>query len=170
MTHHSQAVRNLIIHQSWLLRQARRLIGPNVRTQHSPEDLVQDVLTLALQRRESASDGSGLRAWLRSAMRTRATELGRRAQYRIVAALPDVQASSKITPSRLAALSEEKRKLRDLVLDLDARTRRIVLMRVVDDLSFAEIALKEGLREDNARAIFSRAASKLRTRMPAQAV
>lgn len=131
---------------------------------------MQDVLIRALQRRESASDGSGLRAWLRSAMRTRATELGRREQYRIVSALPEIRAPSKISPSRLASLNEERRKLRDLVQHLDTRSRRIVLMRVVDDLAFAEIAVKEGIREDNARAIFSRAASKLRTRMPAQAV
>jgi DNA-directed RNA polymerase specialized sigma24 family protein len=103
-------------------------------------------------------------------MRTRATELGRREQYRIVSALPEIRAPSKISPSRLASLNEERRKLRDLVQHLDTRSRRIVLMRVVDDLAFAEIAVKEGIREDNARAIFSRAASKLRTRMPAEAV
>lgn len=153
----------------WLLRQAQRLVGRALGKGHSPEDLVQDVLAQALERPGTWSRSGKLRGWLQRALRNRAAELGRRASYRGTEALLDARAESKHSPSAIAKSSEEALRLRDLVLDLDPRARRVVLLRVVEDLSFGQIAREVGVREDHARAIFSRAAAEMRQRLAARA-
>ena len=155
--------------RGWLLHQARRLVGRALGQGHSPEDLVQDVVAQALEHRGSWSRTGRLRGWLQRALHTRAAELGRRARYRGTEALLDVRAESKHSPSAVAGSTECAMRLRELVIGLDPRARRVVLLRVVEDLSFGQIARLVGVREDHARAIFSRAAAELRLRLAARA-
>ena len=134
----------------------------------TPEDLVQDVVLQALERRGHWSRSGRLRAWLACAMRTRAADLARKAAYRGTEGLIEVAEGSKHDPLELAGSSERTQRLQALVERLDPRARRVVLLRVVEDLPFATIASRIGIREDHARAIFSRAAAELRGRLGAR--
>ena len=150
---------------AWLLSRARRNVGAALGLRHEPEDLVQDVVLQALKHRGDWSRSGRLRAWLACAMRTRAAELARKAAYRTAEGLNDVVGESNHDPLARAGRNELERNLHGLVARLDARARRVVLLRVVEDLPFATIAARLEIREEHARAIFSRAAMKMRGRL-----
>ena len=158
-------VLSVLAQQGWLLQQARRLVGRVMNPGHGPEDVVQDVITQALARPGSWAKSAELRGWLRRALRTRAAELGRKEALRATVALIDARGPSNHSPSALAHMGECALRLRELVDGLDSRSRRVVLLRVVEDLSFSDIAGKLDIRVDHARAIFSRAALRMRLRI-----
>lgn len=161
----SPAALSVLASHGWLLRHARRLVGRAMGPCHGPEDLVQDVVAQALAHPRAWTSSGRLRGWLRRALRTRAAEVGRKEAYRATVALVDARGPSNLSPSVVVDMGDRSRRLRDLVDGLDARSRRVVLLRVVEDLPFADIATKLRIREEHARAIFSRAATRMRLRM-----
>ena len=150
-----------------LLGLARRLLGGAAGRLHSPEDLVHDVVAQALSRTHGDSLSSPPTRWLRRALRSRAAELGRREVRRSAVELPPTLTAGLSSPSAIVGGAERAAALRSAVRSLDPRSRRVVVRRVVSDLPFAKIAAAEGIREDHARAIFSRAAARLRSMLGA---
>jgi RNA polymerase sigma-70 factor, ECF subfamily len=156
--------------RSWLRRQARKIIGNRLRADVDGSDLTQDTLLAAERARHGklfASRGA-FRAWLRAILRNSAAQRGRRPDLARAGAdfaeAPSRASSPSMTLSRQEGAADVLRHLKSL----SERDREVVLLRVVEDLSFSAIGARLGVTEVHARVLFNRAARSLRDRGPAQ--
>ena len=80
--------------------------------------------------------------------------------------------SADVDPEQLHDLRSSAKAVDDaeevgsLLETLDPRDRRLLEQRYLEDKSFAEIARTEGMKQDNARQVISRAVRKLRGNRP----
>lgn len=139
------------------------------RTHHkeTAEDLTATVFVKALEKL-SSFDGekAGFATWLYAIARNTLTDHYRRQKPDVdVEDVWDTLASGEDIPgdtdtrARLA-------KVQELMKDLPAAQREIVLLRVWDELSYAEIAEVTGKSEAASKMAFSRAVATLRKRAP----
>lgn len=152
--------------QSWLRRKARRLMGSRLRGWMESGDLAQEAGYVAWRTREGKqfANLAAFRGWLSRILgNLAANEARRRGVDRLEMTESHMVGDSK-TPSRLAALRDSGLYVRSRLDLLPGRERAVVLGRIVDDLSFAEIARRQDCSEGNARVIFHRSLQKLRRR------
>jgi RNA polymerase sigma-70 factor (ECF subfamily) len=130
-------------------------------------DLTQDTL-LAAERGKDGKTFAGrgaLRAWLRVILRNVAAQHARRRGFHVV---PEALSSS--LPGQLTSSGsdetarESQHRVQSMLQHLSERNRKIVLLRVAENLRFAEIGERLGMSETNARVVFNRAVRGLRER------
>jgi len=151
---------------SWLRRRARRVLGPGLRRFEDSQDLAQRVHMEALKR---GPDGDferrgALRAWLGRILSSTAVDAARRAEHRRADALPERLADDHSSPSMHASRRELPRAVLLAMSELPERERRVLTLRLREDLSFAEIARHLDLAEGHTRQIFRRSIQVLRAR------
>jgi len=151
--------------QSWLRRQARRLIGRRLRSTVDSQDLSQDAQLAALRgmNGKKFENRPAFRGWLRRILGNRARDLARGQ----LGGAPEDAAWSQIpgrerSPSRLMQDSAEHGDLWHKLRKLPERERVVLRLRIVEELSFAELAQRLGISEGNARVIFHRGVAHLR--------
>jgi RNA polymerase sigma-70 factor (ECF subfamily) len=122
------------------------------------EELTQEVFLAALVARPSSSKaGKPLLAWLYVIARRRAIDAARKARRTTYAALEEVAANEGIDEGRVRA-----RAIADGIRALPVEQQRVVLLRLVSGLSFAEIATAVGSDAAACRMRFSRGLRALR--------
>ena len=149
----------------WLRSVARRLIGPKLRRWVDSVDLVQDALLVQGNAPRSVANGpDGVRRrWLERVMGNLAKRYARRRDLQLSRSggWSDLPESGQHPGARILA-RERGESLRRRLGRLDDRTRKVILMRVVDDKPFAVVAKGLGITEQNARVIFHRGLQRLR--------
>ena len=151
------------LEQTWLRRQARRVLGDRLRTVVDSQDLAQEVQVLALEhaRRARFAARRGFRGWLLAVLRNRAASLGRRRQPGPSDVDWEALAADGSSPSLGLKRQESAAEVRRRLGSLSERDREVVRLRVVEDLPWAEVAARIGIGEGHARVIFDRSAAKL---------
>ena len=152
--------------RGWLRLRARRMIGPNLRRWVDSEDLVQQVQLDAARQMAGRTfeTPAAFRGWLGKILRSRAVELARRRGcVAIESGVPEPRGNTAGPATRCSEQDEARAALR-MLGSLSARDRRVVLLRVVEGKSFADVAAECGISEVNARVAFNRALGKLRSR------
>ncbi len=151
--------------QSWLRWQARRLLGPRLRTQIDSQDLSHDAQLAALRGiggRRFENRGA-FRGWLGRILGSRARDLSRAQRPAGGQPLSWSHVPGRDpSPSRALELGPEQADLWRRLRVLPERERAIVRMRIVDELSFAELAQRLSISEGNARLLFHRSIRRLR--------
>jgi len=71
------------------------------------------------------------------------------------------------SPETQLSLQEERRHAKDALAELSAREREVVLLKLEEECSFAEIALRLGISKPRAHQIFAQAMETLRVRIEA---
>jgi len=155
--------------QSWLRQQARRLIGRRLRSTVDSQDLSQDAQLSALRNLKGRTfeDRNAFRGWLRRILGNRARDVARGQR----GAAAEDPAWSRIpgreqSPSRLMQDSPEHGDLWHKLRKLPERERAVLRMRIVEELSFADLAQRLSISEGNARVIFHRGVTHLRESAP----
>jgi RNA polymerase sigma factor (sigma-70 family) len=105
------------------------------------------------------------RAWLLAILRNTVTQHGRRQRRREAenpsfSSLPD----RAVGASTIVERRDGAAKILAFVKRLPERERRVILLRLVNDLSFAEIGAQVGITEAHARVLFNRTLAELRHR------
>jgi RNA polymerase sigma-70 factor (ECF subfamily) len=159
----------LLRESAWVRRLARGLVGEGA----AADDLAQDVLVAALDRRPGL-EGSRLRGWLhtvarRLALRTRERRGLREHVERATAPRDDADRAADLAADRDADRRVELlRELSAALGELEAADRTALMLRYFDGLSTAELARQLGLAEPAARKRVSRALERLRARLDAR--
>jgi len=156
----------LLAQLGWVRALAHRLVSdPNVA-----DDVLQRVCLRALEQPPRDVNGeAGLRRWLSTLTRRMASHAERsqrrRGRRERKAARPEA-----LPPTvDLAAQREVMHDLVDVVTGLDARDATVLMQRYFDGLDIAEIAAREGVREDAVRQRLARARRRLRERLERRA-
>lgn len=169
--------------ESWLLRRARRELGPHLRSELDSADLAQQA-RLELLRHPSRvqwREPKALRGWLGRVVANLAGQAGRRRRVaprggpssgaggpssgaggyssgdpltRLAGTCP--------TGSQAAQLAEGSQRLRDRLAGLPATTRRVIELRFWEDCSHAEIAERMSMTPESARVHLHRGLERLR--------
>ncbi len=154
----------LLAEVSWLRALAARLVG----RAELAEEVVQETLLAAIERRRGWESERGLRAWLGAVARN----LARRAygRERARAGVERTGARAEATESAEAALErvELHRLLVEAVLALEEPYRSAVIWRHLDGLAPEAIAARQGTSVETARQRVSRGLAKLRERLDAR--
>jgi RNA polymerase sigma-70 factor (ECF subfamily) len=155
----TQPLHALLDQTGWIHALARRLVADP----HLAADLAQDTTVDALERRPDAS--RPLRAWLAAVMRTRLAKLRRGETNR--AARERARGSSELEPAALDVVerAETHRNVVLAVLALDEPYRSTLLMRFFEQLSYDEIARRNGLTRAAVNSRVTRALEQLRGRL-----
>jgi RNA polymerase sigma factor (sigma-70 family) len=151
---------------SWLKRKARRLMGSRLRGWVESGDLAQQAQQEAFRSLDGKSFANlaAFRGWLLKILRHIAIGESRRRGVDLIEEGWSRIPGEERTPSRVAAISDSGRFVRDRLRILPERERQVVLARVVDGERFAAIGERLGIAEGHARVIFHRSLEKLRTR------
>lgn len=171
----------LATHHSFLLALARRRLAPELRAKASPSDLAQDACLLAHRNLDQfrGSTDAEFRAWLAQILDSVLRDYRRRfldaAKRSLAAEVPldhgsrarllSLLADGSPSPSSDAARRESAAALRDAIAKLPEDERQVLLCRVVEDLSFADVARRLGLSERTAHRTFGRAICKLQLQL-----
>ncbi len=153
--------------RSWLRRQAHKCVRGPLRNSLDASDLTQETL-LAAERGKIGKTFAGrgaLRAWLRVILRNVAAQQARRRSFGIVhealsSSVPGKSSASRTDEEESGRLDEVQSRLKHL----SERNREIVLLRVAENLPFAQIGDRLGMSESNARVVFNRVVKDLRGR------
>jgi RNA polymerase sigma-70 factor (ECF subfamily) len=147
--------------RAWLRERARRQLGGPLRRVLDSEDLTQETQLKALEGLDGRrfANRRAFRGWLAAILRNVAAQRARR--VRGEAELGEV-AGRERSPSSAARASDERRSMRRLLARLPERDRKVVAFRLVEELSFREVAERTGTTEAHARMIFSRGVRRLR--------
>lgn len=138
---------------AWVRRLARALVGDEA----AAEDVAQETLTAALERRTQPS-----RAWLAAVLRNRVRRWHRGRARRVEREERAARDEALESPDALIVRAESLRRAVELVLALDEPYRRTVLLRYLDELSPAAIAAREGVPVATVKTRLQRALEKLR--------
>lgn len=151
----------LVAHQHWLRRLARRL----VRSTAEADDLVQDTCVTALAK---ASPGTEMRPWLGGVMRRLALHRVRSERRRERREETFQQETSSFSePERFADHGIDRERLLELVEALPEPFRSTIADRFVAGLSCADIARAQGIPAGTVRWRLSRALELLRIEIEA---
>jgi len=120
----------------------------------------------------SRGDGS-LRPWLFQVARNKCIDLIRKRRTLPISSIERQEPeSAQIDPEDVAHLpaelyerSELQQLLQDAIASLPLRSREVVLMRYVGDLTFGEIGRSLGMPENTAKTLFQRAKVQLRVHL-----
>ncbi|MEM6673887.1 MAG: sigma-70 family RNA polymerase sigma factor [Planctomycetota bacterium] len=154
-------VERLLAERDWLRRLALRLLGD----EQDADDLVQETMRAALERAPRGLEGGSLRAWLTTVARRASSyrwrsDAHRRARERD-AARTEALPSTEEAVQRAAT----QRLLADSVMALDEPLRSAVVLRYYEELSYADVARRQGVTPIAARKRVSRGIEILRARL-----
>jgi RNA polymerase sigma-70 factor (ECF subfamily) len=144
--------------------QIYRYVRRRTRNHHSAEELTQQVFADAAA--SLRADGPPVLAWLYTVARRRLIDLARRRSREPLAlttCAEPVQPEPAYEPAIVEVLVEALRLL-------PHPQRRVVVEKVFEGRTFAEIAARLGINEDAARMRFSRGLARLRTELERKGV
>jgi RNA polymerase sigma-70 factor (ECF subfamily) len=155
------------LERSWLRRQAKKLVRGRLSTRLDASDLTQDALlaaTRGVNGKKFAGQGA-MRAWLKVILRNLAAQHARKRSTHTVhselsSSLPDPAVC-------FATGMDGSEKVSDVMHHLQhvsERNRKVVMLRVVENLSFKDVGDRLGMSEVNARVVFNRVVKELRSR------
>jgi RNA polymerase sigma-70 factor (ECF subfamily) len=141
-----------------------RYVYYRMRHKEMAQDITAQVFFKALENIKNFNQSKGyFSAWLYRIAKNAMVD-----HYRVARAHYDIDdlwdLAGGDNPSEEALMKERILKTKELLKNLDAQQREIVIMRTWDDLSYREIAQITGKTEGNCKMIFSRAIAKLRER------
>jgi RNA polymerase sigma-70 factor, ECF subfamily len=143
-----------------------RYLSGRVGTREEAEDLASDVFQLAWRNRGTYRGHGTVRAWLFAIARRRLADHYRRAE--ITLALEprhqDVR-DQEVSPEEALIDDEHTQRLRQLLERLTAEKQEILRLRFGAELTYAEIAVVIGKREDAVKKMAYRALEHLRGSM-----
>jgi RNA polymerase sigma factor (sigma-70 family) len=156
-----------------LLPIIRLRLGPTLRRDAESGDILQAVLLRSFERLSQLDNPNAAMAWLATMA---ANEIRDRAQHQsrqkrdAARQVPiDDHAESVPAPVRqalsLAILSERVRQVEAALESLTPSQREIVVLRKLEELTFAEISARTGRSEDACRMAFARAMAALTLRL-----
>ncbi len=151
---------SLLAEVDWARRLARALVG----SAHG-DDVAQEALRIALERRPSVEPGAGLRAWLGGVISNLAgkqRERGRSADFHQRRVARGVRVDGDRADIERVEL---QRRLADAVLALAEPYRSAIVLRYFDDLDPRAIAERQGISYEAARQRISRGVAQLRARL-----
>ena len=171
-------------HRNYLLLLARMQIGRQLQGKLDTEDLIQEASVAAYRgiRRFRGTTEVEFRAWLRQILATILANQVRRYQGtlrrdpRLERALQnDLDCSSRAidraliaahsTPSQLAARREQAVQLANALGNLPDDYRQVIVLRQLEELSFAEVAVRMGRTEHSVKNLWVRALTRMRREM-----
>jgi len=154
-----------------LRRRAQRLVPRLSSSALEPEDLVQDAALVFLKRRLDPSADAPVR-FLSVCMANSNSSRNRKRAVRALRAAADVsdcgdrEDAAVLDPAEVALRKDLVVRLQQLLLEVDERKRRALVMRAVEQLSWAEIADELGwASEDAVRVAVTRLAEDLRRQL-----
>ncbi|MCC6408624.1 MAG: RNA polymerase sigma factor [Planctomycetes bacterium] len=158
----SQLHADLLTNLGWVQRLARAL----VRDDAEAEDLAQEVVRVALERREPITGAErGLRAWLRRVARTLALDRARAESSRRARELSVSRGEHDDDTAEVVERGWRQQRVAQAVLELAEPYRTTVLLRYLDELAIAEVARRTGVSEATTRQRLSRGLELLRARL-----
>ncbi len=148
----------LLSHREWIRGLARRL----VRDEHAAEDVAQDAMATALDRRPPVL--GSLRGWLTTVTRSRAIDRQRSDSAR---AAREQTSRPRSVPSTadLVARADAQRAVAAAVMQLDEPYRTTVLLRHFEDLTPTEIGERTGVPRETVKTRLRRAHALLRDKL-----
>ena len=153
----------IVEHIPRLRRYARALIGDR----YAADDLVQDTLERAWNKFYLWRPGSDLRAWLFAIMHNVFVNQARRRRYEIEQPMDELPAVPvRATQSEQLELQDVDRALRNL----PAEQREVVLLVVVEQLTYGEVSRALDIPIGTVMSRLSRARERLRQSLGGQAV
>jgi RNA polymerase sigma factor (sigma-70 family) len=159
---------NLPLYFPYLVRVARQTLATRYAA-IEPDDVVQDVMVRVVRRWPLLrfTDDRALAGYLRRAVVNRARDAQRRVP-RLVEVELDTILSPRPTALEGLVADEWKRRCAVALRDLRAGDRRVLVGRVVESLSYRDLAARTGhATADAARKATGRALARLRGRMTA---
>lgn len=144
-------------------RPLRRMCARLLRDEVLAEDIVQETLLRAWTRREQFATDADMGPWLRCVARNLCIEHLRTRGRMIPSsdALPE-HADADADPTAPIERAEEHRTVREALSTLSERHRALLVARDVEGVGYSELARREGVNEDAARAVLFRARRILR--------
>lgn len=134
-----------------------------LQQQQEAEDIVQDVLLTLYERRDEFPPEASDKSYVLAMVRNRCIDRLRSPHYESLS--PPDESSTTIAEPMVdspEAQLEAQDYLDHILASLPERTQQIVRLRLVDDLSFDQIAAATGISATNARMIVSRTLRELR--------
>ncbi len=132
---------------------------------HDTEDLTQETFLRALNRLESFTPGTAMRAWLLRIASNALFDQHRKRQRSKTVPLADEPLGVEPRPGQRLELAETHRLLQAAMTELSEMTRLVFHLRAQENLSFREIAELAGTTEQGARWHMFQARTKLLKRM-----
>ena len=118
---------------------------------HDADELTQETFLKALERWQSYTPGTNLRAWLLRIATNLFLDERRKRKRRNTGSLPEDVAGGPVAPERGLELKEQAELVRAAMEELSETTRLVFHLRTTEDLSFREIGESAGLTEEAAR-------------------
>jgi len=150
-------------YRSRLIALSRRMLGPG--GWDDGEDVAQEAFVAAYDKRASFRRGEPFRPWLYRIAVNRCLDRlrthSRRPALVDMASVPELSASGG-DPIKALLSEESERRLGEAVANLPPKLRAVFLLRHLDDLSYAEIALATGLPMGTVKTHLFRARTQLR--------
>lgn len=150
-------------HYGELLAFVRRRVGPDA----DPEDVVQDVYAAAAAALARSGDVSTpTLAWLYTVARRRLVDRLRRRRPDVVS----LQAVGELQAPRLEYGREVARALHAALAALPEGHRHVIVLRLLEGRSFADVAARLGVSEEACRMRFMRALERMRRALEEEGV
>ncbi len=140
----------------------RRLARALIADRATADDLVQETLTIAWERRSSIPKGQTL-PWLKAVLRKRGWAHLRRRSYRDATQVDQGMAATDQAPDEVAARLEQQGLVHQALVGLDDPYRTVLVLHFQDGLSAAEIARRRGAPESTIRSYVRRGLERMRT-------
>ncbi len=153
----------LVRHQRWLLRLARRLVADEA----GAEDLVQETWLAALK--APPRERGAIRGWLRRVLVRQAGHEYRRDAARREREHATGARTASPSTAAIVARAEVQQRVSRAVLELDEPYRETVLLRFFEDLPPREIARRMGVPVETVRTRVRRALVLVRGRLDREA-
>ncbi len=160
-------IETLLEHSTWMHALARRLVHD--------DDVAQDVMqeTWLASLRTPPRHAESVRGWLSKVVRSKAADSGRAAQSRAAQSRAVHEArgeAAKAVPSvaESVADAESHRRVSELVLQLDANYRDVLVLRFFEGLPPREVARRLGCPVETVRTRTRRALERLRAELDTQ--
>ncbi len=158
--------------ESLLDRYSRSIYNFTLRLLGDPadaDDATQQTFIQAFESMPVARPEASLRPWLFQVARNKCIDMMRKRRAVPLSRLERDESEGQIDPVDTAPLptqlyehEELQEILRDAIASLPLRSREVVVMRYVGDLTFAEIGRALGMPENTAKTLFQRAKATLR--------
>ncbi|MCK6445590.1 MAG: sigma-70 family RNA polymerase sigma factor [Planctomycetes bacterium] len=161
----SQLHADLLSNLGWVRRVARAI----VHDEAAADDLAQEVVRVALERREPLVGAErGLRAWLRRVARTLALDRARSERARRARELSVSRSERDDDTAEIVERGWRQQRVAQAVLELAEPYRTTVLLRYLDELSTAEVAARMQASEATTRQRLSRGLELLRGKLDSE--
>ncbi len=126
--------------------------------QQDVEDVTQEIFIATMRSLKGFRGESKFSTWLRTLTNRQVAEYYRKKKQ------PEVDMDEKVEAPRILATSDEAILLRQELLKLPKKYQEVLMLRVVEEMPFAEIALHLGCSQEAGKSLFRRAISALQKR------